>query len=128
MPVTGKAAHAGRDEEAAEVRFAFQLPRTALHAIKKAALDRDIAATQLVREWITTGLAGGFDDRRVPQLSRGQPISQFPVALTPQERRALRDRCIEEDMSGAQLVRRWVACGLHCSQQAAPASPAVPDR
>lgn len=112
MPATGTPARTRRDEEHVGVRFAFQLPRTTLRAVKRAALDRDMTATDLVHEWVTVGLAGGYDDERVSLPPRERPMSQFPITLTRQEREALQSRCAEEGMSGAQLVRRWVAHGL----------------
>ena len=112
MPATGTPARARRDEQHGGVRFAFQLPRTMLRAVKRAALDRDMTATDLVHEWVTVGLAGGYDDQRITLPPRELPMSQFPVTLTRPEREALQVRCVEEGMSGAQLVRRWVAHGL----------------
>lgn len=112
MPATGTPARTHHDEPHTAVRFAFQLPRATLRAVKRVALDRDMTATDLVHEWIAVGLAGGYDDQRACLPPRQEPISQFPVTLTHQERQALHARCVEEGMSGAQLVRRWVAHGL----------------
>ncbi len=99
-------------EVGAEVRYAFQLPRTTLRAIKQLALDRDQTASDLVRGWVEQGLAGGFDHERVPVNALTGPISQFPVTMSPATRAALQQRSSEEGLRVAQLVRRWVAHGL----------------
>lgn len=94
------------------VRYAFQLPRSLLRDLKRAALECDECASELVRRWVEAGLNGDFDDLRLPMRQRNGPMSQFPVNMTEAMRQALRDRCVEEDQSAAQLLRRWVSCGL----------------
>ncbi|MEZ5265292.1 MAG: hypothetical protein R2755_26735 [Acidimicrobiales bacterium] len=114
------AATAGSDDHgletptgaAGEVRYAFQLPRSTLRAVKQLALDRDVTASDLVRAWVEAGLAGAYDGERVPVPAWEGAISQFPVTIASETKAALQQRCAEEGLSGAQLVRRWVAHGL----------------
>lgn len=94
------------------VRFAFQVPRPVLRAMKQAALDRDITVSELLRQWIEQGLAGCFDRAQPPVPSRREPMVQFPVNLPAETRTALRLRCEQEDLRAAQLIRRWIAQAL----------------
>ncbi|MEZ5266497.1 MAG: hypothetical protein R2755_32945 [Acidimicrobiales bacterium] len=86
------------------------------------ALDRDMTATDLVHERVT-GLAGGTTIERGPGLPpREQPLSQFPITLTRQEREAP-EPLQEEGMSGAQLASAglptdFVPANLFSPQQA----------
>lgn len=100
------------DGAANAVRFAFQVPKPVLRAMKQAALDRDLTVSELLRRWIEQGLAGCFDRAQPPVPSRRDPMVQFPVNLPAETRTALRLRCEQEDLRAAQLIRRWIAQAL----------------
>lgn len=98
--------------DGAAVRFAFLVPNSLLRQIKQLALDCDTTVSELVRSWIDVGLAHGFDEQPLRPMSYGGPMKQYPINVPSGVRAAIQRRCEESDLSGAQLLRRWLACGL----------------
>lgn len=94
------------------VRFAFLVPNTLMRQIKQLALDRDTTVSELVRAWIDTGLAHGFDEQPQLPMAFDGPMRQYPINVPPSVRHAIQERCDETDLSGAQLMRRWLVHGL----------------
>ncbi|MCC6434009.1 MAG: hypothetical protein IT196_03180 [Acidimicrobiales bacterium] len=94
------------------VRFAFLVPNSLLRQIKQLALDRETAVSELVRSWIDTGLAHGFDEQPQLPMTFDGPMRQYPVNVPSTVRLAIQARCDETDLSGAQLLRRWLVHGL----------------
>ena len=108
----------------AAVRFAFLVPNSLLREIKQLALDRDTTVSDLVRAWIDTGLANGFDDQQPRSMRFDGPMKQYPINVSPAVRAAIQHRCEASDLSGAQLMRRWMVCGLRRDRGAEVRTPA----
>jgi hypothetical protein len=100
------------DPESSEVRFAFMVPTLLMREVKQIALDREATVADMVREWIALGLDRRFDQHELISIPSDGRMTQYPICLPVAVRRAIQDLCDKVDMSGAQLMRRWMAQGV----------------
>jgi hypothetical protein len=105
-------------EQDGDVRFAFMVPTLLMREVKQIALDREATVADMVREWITLGLERRFDQNELVSIPSDGRMTQYPICLPVAVRRAIQDLCVKVDMSGAQLLRRWMAQGVLESHRA----------
>ena len=100
------------------VRFGFRVPTLLLIQAKHVALDQEAPLATLVRRWISEGLANGRDQPivRVPTDGR---LSEYPITMPLALRTSIHELSCITQLSGARLVRHWIAQGVALAELSA---------
>ena len=94
-------------------RLGIRVPTVLLYGVKRLALDERTTMSLLVQRWIRTGLSDGFGNLFNIEVPTDGRMSECRIQLPADTRQALRVRATELDLSGAHLMRLWMAQGLH---------------